>query len=86
LWKAIPRISAAALGKSVLFIGHDSGPFHLASAMGVHAIGLYGNYNPPNLWHPYSQMSKVIHNMDGISAISVKEVENKIDYVLKSLS
>ena len=83
--KLSPRVSAAALEKSILFIGHDSGPFHLASALGVRAIGLYGDYNQPNLWHPYSHLSKVIHNMQGISAISVKEVESKIDCILKTL-
>ena len=83
--KLSPRLSAAALEKSILFIGHDSGPFHLASAQGLPAIGLYGNYNPPNLWHPYSHLSEVIHNMHGVSAISVKEVRSKIDSILNSL-
>ena len=84
--KLSPRESAAALSKSTLFIGHDSGPLHLASAMGVPTIGLFGNNNPPKKWHPYSKLSEVIHNMDGVLAISVTEVECKVESVLKAIS
>jgi len=76
--KLLPRESAAAVEKATLFIGHDSGPLHLASAMGVTTIGLFSNNNPPGKWHPYSKFCKVIHNMDGISAISVEEVESMV--------
>jgi ADP-heptose:LPS heptosyltransferase len=82
--KLTPRESAAAMEKSILFIGHDSGPLHLASAMGLYTIGLFGNHNLPNLWHPYSKISNVVHNMQGIMEITVQEVEIKIDFVLSS--
>lgn len=80
--KLSPRESAAAMEKATLFIGHDSGPLHLASAMSVSTIGLFGNNNPPGKWHPYSKFSKVIHNMDGILAISVKEVVSEVECFL----
>jgi ADP-heptose:LPS heptosyltransferase len=80
--KLRPREAAAAMEKSILFIGHDSGPLHLASAMGVPTIGLFGNHNLPSLWHPYSKVSHVIHNMGGVLDISVHEVEGKINFVL----
>ena len=82
--KLSPRESASAMEKATLFIGHDSGPLHLAAAMGVPTIGLFGNNNSPGKWHPYSKHSKVIHNMDGILAISVNEVESMIDSLLNS--
>ena len=78
--------SAAGMEKSILFIGHDSGPLHLASAMGVPTIGLFGNYNLPGLWHPYSKASEVIHNMQGVLDISVLAVVNKIECLLQSKS
>jgi ADP-heptose:LPS heptosyltransferase len=84
--KLSPRHSAAALEKSILFIGHDSGPLHLAAAMGVPTIGLFGNHMPPEKWHPYNRHSKVINNMDGMSAISVEEVDFLIDSKLDSSS
>jgi ADP-heptose:LPS heptosyltransferase len=64
--KLTPRESAAAMEKSILFIGHDSGPLHLASAVGLPTIGLFGNHNLPSRWHPYSKVSHVIHNMKGV--------------------
>jgi|MesohylFT_1024984.scaffolds.fasta_scaffold00492_5 ADP-heptose:LPS heptosyltransferase len=84
--KLSPRESAATMEKTTLFIGHDSGPLHLASAMGVSTIGLFGNNNPPGKWHPYSKFSKVIHNMDGISEISVQEVLTAVECSLDYLS
>jgi len=84
--KLNPRQSAAVIEKSVLFIGHDSGPLHLASAVGVPSIGLFGNFNLPEEWHPYSKVCHVIHNMNGVLAISVDEVKSMVDYVLNSSS
>ena len=84
--KLSPRESAAALVDATLFIGHDSGPLHLASAMAVPTIGLFGNNNPPKKWHPYNGLSFVIHNMDGVSAISVSDVASKVDYLINSVT
>lgn len=69
-----PRESAAALRSAKLFIGHDSGPLHLAAATGVSCIGLFGNFNKPMRWHPYGTGHCIIHNMSGMAAISVDEV------------
>ncbi|MGA2245471.1 MAG: glycosyltransferase family 9 protein [Verrucomicrobiota bacterium] len=46
------RISAAVLERCSLFIGHDSGPMHLAGAMGTPTLGLFSWYNPPGKWFP----------------------------------
>jgi hypothetical protein len=84
--KLSPRESAAAMEKATLFIGHDSGPLHLASSMGVSTIGLFGNNNPRGKWHPYSKFSKIIHNMDGILKITVQEVLTAVEFSLDCLS
>jgi ADP-heptose:LPS heptosyltransferase len=47
-----PRISAAILERCRLFIGHDSGPMHLASVVGVPTLGLFSWFNPPGQWYP----------------------------------
>jgi ADP-heptose:LPS heptosyltransferase len=69
-----PRESAAAMQQARLFIGHDSGPMHLAAAMGVPCIGLFGDNNPPAKWHPYGRAHYVIHHMSGVQTIPVDEV------------
>ncbi|MBN1871233.1 MAG: glycosyltransferase family 9 protein [Candidatus Omnitrophica bacterium] len=36
----------AFVKKSYLFVGNDSGPLHIAAAMGVNTVGIYGPMNP----------------------------------------
>jgi ADP-heptose:LPS heptosyltransferase len=50
--KTSPRVSAAILEHCRLFIGHDSGPMHLAGAVGVPTLGLFSWLNPPGQWFP----------------------------------
>jgi len=69
-----PRESAAAMERAQLFVGHDSGPMHLAAACGVPCIGLFSGLIPPRKWHPYGVGHQVIHRMEGMSAIQVDEV------------
>lgn len=38
--------TAAALARAALFIGHDSGPLHLASAFGVPSLGIFAPGEP----------------------------------------
>lgn len=72
--KLKPRESAAALGVAEVFIGHDSGPLHLAAAGGTRTVGLFGDYNRPRKWHPYGVGHRPIHDMRGVRAITVGQV------------
>ncbi len=69
-----PRASAAAMRGARLFMGHDSGPMHLAAATGVPCIGLFGDYSEPAVWHPYGKKHHAIHCPDGVQAITPAEV------------
>jgi heptosyltransferase-3 len=84
-----PRISAALLQKASLFIGHDSGPMHLADAVGTRCVTIYSAQAPPGQWfpsgeghvnlYPYSFYDpKLTHDPDhqrrAISSIGVDEV------------
>jgi heptosyltransferase III len=69
-----PRESAAALARADLFVGHDSGPLHLADAVGTSALGLFGGYNRPKVWHPSGVGTCVIHRMEGLASIKPVEV------------
>ena len=68
------RETAAALHHAAAFIGHDSGPLHLAASRGVRCVGLFGSYNRPRHWHPYGQSHRIIHRTSGIENIAVSEV------------
>jgi ADP-heptose:LPS heptosyltransferase len=47
-----PRVSAAVLARTLLFLGHDSGPMHLAAAAGTRCIAIFSARCPPGQWFP----------------------------------
>jgi len=69
-----PREGAAAIAAARFFIGHDSGPLHMAAAVGTSCIGLFGNYNVPRKWHPYAPAVRVLHEKMGLESLSVNQV------------
>src|SRR5205807_5923619 len=70
-----PRESAASIRRASLFIGHDSGPLHLAAAMGVPCVGMFGNANAPKWWHPVGDQHRIVHDMRGVRHIAPAEVD-----------
>jgi ADP-heptose:LPS heptosyltransferase len=46
------RVSAALLERASLFIGHDSGPLHLAAAVGTPCVAIFSGHGPPGQWFP----------------------------------
>ena len=50
---------AALLRRSVLFVGADSGPLHLAAALGTPVVGLYGPKDP-RTYGPYWENARVV--------------------------
>jgi heptosyltransferase-3 len=69
-----PRESAAAIERAMLYIGHDNGPMHLAAAAGVPCVAMFGDFNVPKRWHPIGRRHKIVHDMRGVRAISVRTV------------
>ena len=47
-----PRVSAAVLAKTRIFVGHDSGPMHLAACMGVPVVAIFSARNLAGEWYP----------------------------------
>jgi heptosyltransferase III len=47
-----PRISGAVFEQAVLYVGHDSGPMHLAASVGIPTVGIFSWHNPPGQWFP----------------------------------
>ncbi|WP_051397712.1 glycosyltransferase family 9 protein [Runella limosa] len=61
------RVSACIIKRANLFIGHDSGPLHLASCVGTHSIGIYSGRNKPGQWFPRKNNNKVIYHSTSCS-------------------
>lgn len=45
---------AEVLRRCRLFIGNDSGPAHLASAVGTRCITIFSSIQPPGIWEPWN--------------------------------
>ena len=57
-----PRVSAAILKQCELFIGHDSGPMHLAACVGTACVAIFSARNLPRQWFPRGENHKIIYH------------------------
>ena len=69
-----PRESAFAISKATMFVGHDSGPIHLAESAKVPCVGIYGPLLKAKEWHPFGSIHKILHNSNNIFDITVDDV------------
>ena len=79
------RELARLLRDAQLVIGGDTGPLHLAAALGTPVIGLYGPTNPARNG-PYGQLGNVVESYSttrSMRSVGVDEVMRKIDQVLR---
>ncbi len=69
-----PLDLAAVLERIALLVGNDSGPGHLAAALGVPTISLFGPTDP-SIWQPRSFSARIIRAPDGqLAALAVDSV------------
>lgn len=73
-----PRESAAVVARASLFVGHDSGPLHLAWSAGVRCVCMYGSLNRPRQWHPLGRGHTVFHDLAGVANIPVADVADAV--------
>jgi heptosyltransferase-3 len=78
------RQSAAVLAKACLFVGHDSGPLHLASAVATPTVSLFGSLNRPGRWHPYGRGHVVLHDVRGVGFSTPQAVHAAVVATLES--
>jgi heptosyltransferase III len=57
-----PRESAAALAQAQVFVGHDSGPMHLAAAVQTPCVAIFAARNKPRVWFPYGKQHRVLYH------------------------
>ncbi len=57
-----PRESAAAFARCQLFLGHDSGPMHLAAAVQTPCVAIFAARNIPRVWFPYGARHRVLYH------------------------
>lgn len=57
-----PRESAAVFRRARAFIGHDSGPMHLAASVQTPCIAIFAARNKPRVWFPYGENHRVLYH------------------------
>ncbi len=57
-----PRESAAVFALAKIFVGHDSGPMHLAAAVGTPCVAIFAARNLPRQWFPYGAGHRVVYH------------------------
>lgn len=64
---------AHELAGCAAFIGHDSGITHLAAALGVPVLALWGMTNP-DVWQPRGPAVRLLRSPQGLAGLTVEEV------------
>ncbi|HEY2038422.1 MAG TPA: glycosyltransferase family 9 protein [Edaphobacter sp.] len=57
-----PRESGAVFRRAEVFVGHDSGPMHLAAAVQTPCVAIFAARNKPRVWFPYGKSHRVIYH------------------------
>ncbi|MGC9291193.1 MAG: glycosyltransferase family 9 protein [Acidobacteriaceae bacterium] len=57
-----PRGSAAVLKHARFFLGHDSGPMHLAAAMQTCCVAIFSARNRPAVWFPCGSGHEILYH------------------------
>jgi heptosyltransferase-3 len=57
-----PRESAAVFAWAPVFIGHDSGPMHLAAAVQTPCVAIFAARNKPRVWFPFGKQHRVLYH------------------------
>lgn len=57
-----PRESAAVFAQARVYAGHDSGPMHLAAAVGTPCVAVFSGRGKPRRWFPYGPGHRVLYH------------------------
>lgn len=71
---------AKSLKHCVAFIGHDSGISHLASAMGLQGLVLWGP-TQPRIWRPLHERMTILREEAGLEALRVDQVWDALKFI-----
>jgi heptosyltransferase-2 len=74
--RPLPEL-AQILQRCAAFVGHDSGIAHLAAAVGLPGLILWGD-TVEEVWRPPSEKMIVLRHMAGLTALPVSEVLEQI--------
>ncbi len=74
---------AVLLAGCAAFVGHDSGISHLAAAVGLPGVLLWGD-TAENIWRPPSEKMAVLRHAEGLAALPVDDVLRQLEAVMEN--
>ncbi|MBI5685616.1 MAG: glycosyltransferase family 9 protein [Verrucomicrobia bacterium] len=77
----LPQL-AAVLERCALFAGHDSGITHLAAAVGIPTLALFGPTSP-DIWAPLGPHARVVSAGEVMGALRVETVTAALEEMLR---
>jgi ADP-heptose:LPS heptosyltransferase len=80
------RESAAVLSRARVFCGHDSGPLHLAAAVGTPCVAVFSSRNLPGVWFPYGSQHEVIYHRIDCEGCQLKVCPDRNKECIRSIS
>lgn len=64
-----PRESALVIARARMFLGHDSGPMHLAASVQTPTVAVFSRRNKPGIWFPYGRGHRPLYPVDGSAPV-----------------
>ena len=77
----LPEV-AQWLASCVGFVGHDSGISHLAAAVGLRSLILWGD-SPEAVWRPRGREMTILRSAEGLAGLSGEVVINHLERLLQ---
>lgn len=71
--KLTPRESAAVFARARAFMGHDSGPMHLADAVATPVMAVFSARNPPTRWFPHGARHHIVYHKVNCHGCGMRE-------------
>jgi len=84
--KATPRVSAAIIKKCILFVGHDSGPMHLAGAVNTPILGIFSCRNIPDQWVPRGKNRRLVFPETDCARSTDPECKHAPNFCVRTIS
>jgi ADP-heptose:LPS heptosyltransferase len=77
------RESAALIEAAALFVGHDSGPMHLAAAVETPLVAVFSRLWQPGIWYPLGLTAAILYPLgDSVQSIAPAAVMEAIRSLL----
>ena len=81
-----PRESASVMRHAAMYIGHDTGPMHLAAAVGLPCVAVFSARERPGVWFPQGAAHRVLYHSVPCSNCKLEVCTTHAKICIRSIS